>query len=127
MVAMGGEPRSKLDIIYQEVLGEVVEVVKRLEAVSAQIDGVATAKPADRVAEVIQDAALKAIAKVRSELDQAIADAHQGLSAAASEVAAALHALEAERHRTFWARMNATFCAAVLGGVVAGLMLHVLR
>ncbi len=124
---MGGEPRSKLDIIYQEVLGEVVEVVKRLEAVSAQMDGVATAKPADRVAEMIQEAALMASAKVRSELDQALADARQGLSAAASEVTAALHAVEAERQRTFWARMNAMFGAAVLGGVVAGLMLHVLR
>ncbi len=124
---MGGEPRSKLDIIYQEVLGEVVELVKRLEAVSARMDGVATAKPADRMAEMIEEAALMASAKVRSELDQAIANARQNLSAAAGEVAAALHAVEAERQRTFWARMNAMFCAAVLGGVVAGLMLHVLR
>jgi hypothetical protein len=127
MVAMGGELRSKLDIIYQEVLGEVVEVVKRLEAVSAQVDGAATAKPVDQVAEVIERAALTASAKVRSDLEQAIADARQELTAAAGEVRAALYALEAERQRTFWARMNATFCAAVLGGVVAGVMLHVLR
>ena len=123
---MGGDPRSKLDIIYQDVLGEVVEVVKRLEAVSAQLDRVVTARPADRVAEAIQRAALMASSKFRTDLDRTIGDARKGLSAATSQATAALHAVGAERRRTLFERTALAFCAAVLGGVVAGLLVHLL-
>lgn len=124
---MNGEPRSKLDIIYQEVLGEVVQVMKRLETVSAHLDKILAAKPGDRAAEVIHLAALTASGKVRNDLDCAIGKACEGLSAAVSEATATLHALETERQRASAEWATVTLLAAVLGGLMGGLVVHVLR
>jgi len=124
---MGNEPRSKLDIIYQEVLGEVVQVMKRLETVSAQLDGVLAAKPGERAAEVIQLAALTASGKLRTDLDRAIGNACKSLSGAVSEATATLHALETERQRVSVEWAAVTFSAAVMGGLLGGLVVQVLR
>jgi len=97
---MPGDPRSKLDLIYQEVLGEVVQLVERLETVSAQLEHVA----------------LQESGKLRSDLETAI-----------GEATAALRALEGERRRTLLHRSLWAFAAAVLGGLVAGLLLLLLK
>jgi hypothetical protein len=41
---MSTEPRSKLDIIYQEVLGEVSQLVGQLDIVSSRIQRLAEAR-----------------------------------------------------------------------------------
>jgi hypothetical protein len=123
---MGGEPRSKLDIIYQEVLGEVGVVVKRLELVSAQLDRILTTRPVDRMAEALQNAALMASGRLRIDLDRATGNASKSLNAAAAEAAMAVHALKEERRGVFVERTALAFCAALLGGVVAAFLARLL-
>lgn len=124
---MAGDPRTKLDVIYQEVLGEVGDLVDRLEAVSTQLEAAVRGKPAERVVEAIERAAFVASGKLRTDMDRAIGEARKELGAAAHEAEAALHAIERERRRTLTRWTLLTFCASLLGGIVAGVVVHVLR
>lgn len=81
-------PRRKLDFIYQEVLGEVAELVKRLEGVSAAVEEVARTRAGERTAEVLEHAATAAASRVRAELDRAADQARRRVSSLLSEVRA---------------------------------------
>ncbi|HTP29769.1 MAG TPA: hypothetical protein VMK12_29420 [Anaeromyxobacteraceae bacterium] len=124
---MGGDPRTKLDVLYQDVLGEVEGLVERLEKVSAQLEAALRGKPAERVVEAIERAAMVGSGKLRADLDRAIGEARKGLGEAASEATAALHAVERERRRTLMQWTALTFCAAMLGGLVSAVVVHLMR
>jgi hypothetical protein len=64
-------PRRKLDFIYQEVLGEVSDLVKRLEVVAAAVEEVARTRAGERTAEALELAATAAAGRVRTELTRA--------------------------------------------------------
>ena len=75
-----GEPaRSKLEFIYQEVLGDVGDLVKRLEVVLAKQQEIERARASERPAEALERAVAAAASRARGDLEHATEHARRSL------------------------------------------------
>jgi ElaB/YqjD/DUF883 family membrane-anchored ribosome-binding protein len=116
-------PRTKLDFIYQEVLGEVAELVKRLEAISATLREVARSSAGERSAEALERAAAEAARRVRRELERAGEAERRRFTALVQDAVSAAEAVAAARRWKGLARAAAvSLVAAFLGGAAVLLL-----
>jgi len=97
-----GEPaRSKLEFIYQEVLGDVGDLVKRLEVVLAKQQEIERSRASERPAEALERAASVASSRARSEFERAAEHASRALVAALEDLALPGGAAEKGRWRLY--------------------------
>jgi hypothetical protein len=124
MVDSGESPRSKLDFLYRDVLGEVAGLVERLEAVSVELREAAKAGAGEGTAEVLARAAAAAAGKVRTELERSAETACRRLGAAVPETARAARELQRAgwRDHVIWGAV--CLGASILGGAVTALLLR---
>ena len=116
-------PRTKLDFIYQEVLGEVAELVKRLEAISATLREVASSSARERSAEALERAAAEAARRVRLELERAAEAERRRFTALVQDAVSAAEAITATGRWRGLARAAAvSLVAAFLGGAAVALL-----
>lgn len=118
---MAGDPRSKLDIIYQEVLGEVADLVGRVEAVTSQVAEVIKAE--SRAAQAIHEASAAASEKLRGDLDRACNTTVQKLRTVAREVDAAAGVVGGAAKRFALLALLVGLGGGVIGGTLAGIAL----
>jgi len=98
----GGDPaRSKLEFIYQEVLGDVGDLVKRLEVVLAKQQEIERAHASERPAEALERAAAAAAARARGDLERATEHARRSLVTALEELGVTGEASERSRWRLY--------------------------
>ena len=116
----GGDPaRSKLEFIYQEVLGDVGDLVKRLEVVLAKQQEIERASASERPAEAVERAVAAAASRARGEVERATDHARRSLVATLNEFAA----IGGEADKGRW-RLYALCAGLSLGsGLVAGTIL----
>ncbi len=124
MADSGDSPRSKLDFLYRDVLGEVTSLVERLEAVSAELGAVAKARATEGTAEALARAAGASAAKVRTEFERSAEIACQRLGLVVHETARAVSEIQGARRRDYVIWGAAYLGASLLGGAVAALLLR---
>jgi uncharacterized protein YukE len=114
---MASDPRSKLDIIYQEVLGEVSTLVERLETVAAQLvtasDKVDEAGPAQ--ARAASAASVAAVREIKAE-GAKVTDALASLAGEAKEAAQAVSG--ASRRLSAYVAVLGLLAGAIGGALV---------
>jgi hypothetical protein len=112
-----GDPaRSKLEFIYQEVLGDVGDLVKRLEVVLAKQQEIERTRSAERPAEALERAAVAASSRARGDFERAADQARRTLLATLRE----FEAIGGGADRARW-RLYALCAGLSLGsGIVAG-------
>jgi hypothetical protein len=125
MADSGDSPRSKLDFLYRDVLGEVASLVERLEAVSAELGDVAKARAGQATAEALVRAAGASAGKVRTELERSAEIACRRLGLAVDEAASAASRFQGARRRDYVIWGAAYLGASLLGGAVAALLLRI--
>ena len=113
----GGDPaRSKLEFIYQEVLGDVGDLVKRLEVVLAKQQEIERARASERPAEALERAVAAAASRARADLERAADHARRSLVATLNEFAV----IGGEADKGRW-RLYALCSGLSLGsGILAG-------
>lgn len=116
---MVGDPRSKLDIIYQEVLGEVSDLVGRVEAAAGQLTDITNS--GDRAALTIGEASAAATLKIRSELDRTAKDAIQKLQAVVKDAEAAARLVDGSARRFALLALLTGLAGGIIGGILVGL------
>ena len=124
MADSGDSPRSKLDFLYRDVLGEVTKLVERLEAVSAQLGEVAQARAGDATADALTRAAAASAARVRMEFERSGEIARRRLAEVADEAARAAPGLQGACWRDYVVWGAVYLGASILGGAVVALVLR---
>lgn len=116
-------PRSKLDFLYQDVLGEVTTLVERLETVSAQLHDVAKSRVGEVTAEALARAANASAARARTDFERSAENAKRELSEVVGEAARAVRELQEARWRDWvlWAAIY--FTSSMVGGSVGALII----
>jgi len=113
------DPRTKLDVIYQEVLGEVAELVTRLEQTAAKV---AEAGQAGELArQAVSQAAAEAGRAFRRDLDKHSSTLLEGLQKAAGEAKAAAMVVDKAGRRFALLALVTGLAAGLVGGCLAGL------
>lgn len=107
-------PRSKLDFIYQEVLGDVADLVKRLEAVQTKMQELERSRAGERSAEALEQAVAAATSRARGDFERAAEQARRRLLAALDEAVSAARPAEKSR---WW--LYATCTGLALGASAA--------
>jgi ElaB/YqjD/DUF883 family membrane-anchored ribosome-binding protein len=116
-------PRTKLDFIYQEVLGEAADLVKRLEAISATLREVASSSAAERTVEALERAAVEGAWRVRREIERVgEAERHRFTVLVEEAVSAAEAVIAATRWKVLAGTAAVCLVAAFLGGAAALLL-----
>ncbi len=117
-------PRSKLDFLYRDVLGEVTNLVERLEVVSAELRDIAKARAGEGTAEALARAAGASAVKVRTELERSAEMAGRRLADVVDEAARAALGLQGARRRDYMVWGAVYLGASMLGGAVVALVLR---
>jgi len=121
MAGQPSTPRTKVDVLYQEVLGEVAPLVTRVEA------AIAAAEALHAVGRTLPEDLRRVLAEVGPSLAR---DASRSLGRSARELEAATRTLSdaaaavtqsARRHA--WHTIGLSMAAGFLGGALAGLAL----
>jgi hypothetical protein len=100
-MAVGDPARSKLEFIYQEVLGDVGDLVKRLEVVLAKQQEIERARASERPAEALERAAAAAASRACGDLERTADHARRSLVATLEELGAAGDASQRSRWRLY--------------------------
>ena len=116
------DPRTKLDIIYQEVLGEVSELVGRLEAVSERLTEASeqAGRAGERSAEQIHQVTAAAAAKLKAELDHAGDKLLSRVETVMQEASAAAAVVNRSARRFATLALVVGLAGGVIGGALAG-------
>lgn len=101
-------PRTKLDFIYQEILGEVSTLVERLEEVAHELHEVTRSRAVERAAEVLERAATASASRLRRELERGTEQARKDIGSFWGEARWALYA----------ACAGISLAAALMGGLL---------
>ena len=120
----GESARTKLDFLYREVLGEVTNLVERLEAVSAELRHTAKVHGTEATAETLARAAGASAARVRTEIERSAEVACRKLGLAVDEAARAARGLQGARRRDYFIWGAGYLGASLVGGAVAALLLR---
>ena len=116
------DPRTKLDIIYQEVLGEVSELVGRIEAISerlteaSELAGRAGERPAEQIHQVTAAAAFK----LKTELEHAGNQLLSRVETVTKEASAAAAVVHRSAQRFATLALAVGLAGGVIGGALAG-------
>lgn len=116
------DPRTKLDIIYQEVLGEVSDLVGRLEVVSERLAEASDqcGRAGERSAEQIHQVTGAAASKLRVELDHAGDRLLSRVEKAADEAGRAAAVVHRSAQRFATLALIVGIAGGVIGGALAG-------
>ena len=117
-------PRTKLDFLYREVLGEAARLVDRLESVGRELGEVARTHAPEGAAESLERAASASTARVRAEFERLVEDACQKLGAVGREAMVARREIRKGRRRDYALWGAIYFGASMLGGAVVALVLR---
>lgn len=118
---MAGDPRSKLDIIYQEVLGEVSTLVERLETVAGQL---ATASDkVDDAGPALSRGASAATASAVREIKAEGSKVTESLAALATEAREAAEAVSGASRRLSGYIAVLGLLAGAIGGALVCVIL----
>ena len=115
-MAAADAPRSKLEFLYQDVLGEVGDLIKRLEAVVAKQQEIERARAAERPAEALERAATAASSRARGDFERAAESARRALVTTFNECAV----IEGESGRRRWRLFALCAGLSVGGGLLTG-------
>jgi len=117
-------PRTKLEFLYGEVLGEVTRLVERLEEVSAQLAEVSRSHSAERAAEVLDRAVAASAGRARAELERGTEILRRRFSHLANDLALARAGSNRRRGFGLAAICGATALAASLVGGTLLVLAH---
>lgn len=124
MADPGDSARTKLEFLYRDVLGEVTNLVARMEAVSAEIRAVAKAHGTEGTGETLARVAGASAARVRTEIERSAEVACRKLGLAVDEAARAARGLQGARPRDYFIWGAGYLGASLVGGAVAALLLR---
>ncbi len=112
-------PRTKLEVLYHEVLGDVAALVGRLEAIQGKMQDLERSHASERAGEVLERAAAVASSRVRADLDHAANQARKHLKVLVEELAASADAAgRVWRWRLYAACAGLSLLSAFVGGSV---------
>jgi hypothetical protein len=118
-------PRTKLDFLYSEILGELSDLVKRLEVVSAAVAEVSRSRAADRSADALERAAAVSASRVRSDLERAAEKAGRNLATLVGQVVGAAEvARGARRWRAYAVCAGLSLVGSFVGGGLVVVLHH---
>jgi phosphotransacetylase len=119
-----GDPRSKLDILYQDVLGEVSDLVTRIETAKEQLANIAeqSARSGERTAEQLRQVAATAAGKLKGELEQTGTRLIAKMENAAKDTSTAAALVHRSARRFATLALTVGLAAGVIGGALAGLV-----
>ncbi|WP_323000525.1 hypothetical protein [Denitromonas sp.] len=116
------DPRTKLDIIYQEVLGEVSELVGRVEAATERLAEASelAGRAGERSAEQIHQVTAAAAAKLKAELEHVGDRLLKQVETVAEEAGAAASVVHRSARRFATLALAVGLAGGVIGGALAG-------
>ncbi len=115
------DARSKLDILYAEILGDVESLTARLEAVSREVADATAAL--DRAPGQIRTAVQQAGPHMAEELRRASATAQQDLSQTTHDLGTNAASIQRAATRTARLCLVIGMASGAVGGALAGLAL----
>jgi len=118
-------PRAKLEFLYRDVLGEVTNLVTRLEAVTAEFAVIRKNRVVEGAAETLARAAGASSAKLRTELEASTEMAARRLVAVVQESTRIVREVRAARRRDYVIWGVVYFGASAFGGSIVALVLSI--
>lgn len=116
------DPRTKLDIIYQEVLGDVSDLVGRVEALGQKLDGLSHG--AAQASAAVNAASGAATAKLRAEIEKTTTTVIERLQSVVKEATAAASVVDQAARRFAFLALLTGVLGGVFGGTLAGIALY---
>lgn len=115
------DPRSKLDVIYQEVLGDVAQLVDKLEKASGRL--VRAEKEGEEIRKKIDGAHQAALSNLQRMLDDNLGAAVSSVRRAAADARASAQVVQREARRMVLLALCLGGAAGIIGGVLVVLAL----
>lgn len=116
------DPRTKLDIIYQEVLGDVSDLVGRAEALGQKLDGLSHG--AAQASAAVNAASVAATAKLRAEIEKTTTTAVERLQSVVKEATAAASVVDQAARRFALLALLTGVLGGAVGGTLAAIALY---
>ncbi|OZI62119.1 hypothetical protein [Bordetella genomosp. 11] len=118
-------PRSKLELLYREMLESCAQATERSEALTARLEQVAQA--CQSLPSALRQAASTASLQVSEQASRALLDSARTIAAADRELRKTAHAISDGSSRNAWFTAGLCAASAFLGAAVSILLVFVIR